>query len=272
MLGRDLPWDDGRAPRVAQAELVARLPLLRRAFSLAGRADDARGTCLRIGYRVVGVGSACLSALRPADSLDLIGPLGNGFWLPADKNNGLLVGGGVGLPPLFYLAESMAAARWSGLAFVGATTADLLAVTLEPAARPLVAGSACVAEFARHGLGSVVTTDDGSLGRPGLVTSALEDHLRAMTPADRQRTVIFTCGPHRMMHAVAEIAKRHAVPCQACLEQAMACGMGTCQSCVARIEADPLATAHGRTPDGRAWRYRLTCTEGPVFDASRVVW
>lgn len=272
VLGRDLMWQDDQWPRPQQAELLDRLPLLRRPFSLAGRVDDGNGVWLRIGYRVLGTGSAYLSSLRHGDSIDLIGPLGNAFCLPRGKNHGLLIGGGVGLPPLFYLAETMAAANWSGMAFVGATTADLLAVTLQSGAGPDSTGRACVAEFAHHGFGSVVTTDDGSLGRPGLVTAALEDHLRSMKSVELGRTVVFTCGPHRMMQAVAEIAGRYGVDCQVCLEQAMACGMGTCQSCVARIEAGPGEIPQGRAPDGRAWRYRLTCKDGPVFDAAKVIW
>jgi len=130
-----------------------------------------------------------------------------------------------------------------------------------------------VEEFARHGYPAVVTTDDGSAGLRGLITHGLERYIGKLSASDRRRAVIYTCGPHRMMHAVAEMAKGAGIDCQACLEQAMACGMGTCQSCVVKIE-DPRnpKNPQGTTEDGRPWRYKLACTDGPVFAAERVVW
>jgi dihydroorotate dehydrogenase electron transfer subunit len=173
---------------------------------------------------------------------------------------------------MFYLAEALHRAKWSAVAFVGALSRDLLAVTLEAKAPPTADGRpvASVSEFARLGYESVVTTDDGSLGLRGRITTGLEQFLRVQSAADRARTVVYTCGPHGMMHAVAKLAAAHGVDCQVCLEQAMACGMGTCQSCVVKIEE--LARPHAKTPEGRPWRFRLACTDGPVFDSKVVVW
>ena len=93
---------------------------------------------------------------------------------------------------------------------------------------------------------------------------------RSLSPADAARAVVFTCGPEPMMHAVAKLAKQHGVECQVCLEQAMACGMATCQSCIVKIE--DAKKPHGTTEHGRPWRFKLACTDGPVFAAEQVVW
>jgi dihydroorotate dehydrogenase electron transfer subunit len=81
---------------------------------------------------------------------------------------------------------------------------------------------------------------------------------------------VFTCGPEPMMHAVAKLAAMHDVDCQVCMEQAMACGMGTCQSCVVKIEEHE--QPHAVSETGRPWRFRLACTDGPVFRAEQVLW
>jgi len=262
-------------PRLHQPELCGPMALLRRPFSLAGRGRDEQGDWVEIVHRVVGVGTQWLAQLQTGDAVDMIGPLGNAFELPQGKSIGLLVGGGVGLPPMFYLAEALCAADWEAVGFVGAMTHDLLAVHWTDEAAPSTDGSPvrCVQEFAQHGYPTVITTDDGSLGLPGRITAGLERVLNAQSDDERARTVVFTCGPEPMMHAAAMLAQRFGVDCQVCLEQAMACGMGTCQSCVVKI--DPTGTsdiAHDTTSEGRPWRFRLACTEGPVFDARDVIW
>ena len=102
----------------------------------------------------------------------------------------------------------------------------------------------------------------------------IRNHMRATVHRVRGmwlgRTVVYVGGPHPMMHAVAMIAGRRGVDCQVCLEQAMACGMGTCQSCVVRIE-DHDKPSEGAA-QGQPWRYRLACTDGPIFSAADVVW
>lgn len=279
MLGREIEWSPGQPPAARQPELCEPLALLRRPFSLAGRGDDGDGAWIEIIHRVVGVGTDWLARLKPGDAVDLIGPLGNSFTLPHDKAIGLLVGGGVGLPPMFYLAETLRHAGWDSVGFVGAMTRDLLAVTFDENVEPDPEGlpKLSALEFAHHNFPSVITTNDGSCGLKGLITDGLERMIE-MLPEDRRSvTRIFTCGPDPMMHAVAVMAKRYGIDCEVCLEQAMACGMGTCQSCVVKIDptlwhAERREPAHDMTADGRPWRFKLACTDGPVFNADAVVW
>ncbi len=271
-LGGDVAWEPDRLPSVGQAELCQRTAVLRRPFSIAGRGDDEGGTWIDLIHRVVGIGTEWLAGLRPGDAVDVIGPLGNRFELTEGKSLALLVGGGVGLPPMFYLAEALHRAGWDAVAWVGALSRDLLAVTFNEGCAFGADGelSRAVAEFSRHGYPAVITTDDGSLGLRGRITDGLSRYFTSLSEADAGRAVVFTCGPEPMMHAVAKLASQAGVDCQVCVEQAMACGMGTCQSCV--VKTDEQDHPHGTTADGRAWRYRLACTDGPVFPASAVVW
>ncbi len=278
LFGGELQWprdgvcEDASGNIVRQVELVEPLALLRRPFSIAGRGDDARGTWLDVIHRVVGVGTRWLAELRGGDAVDLIGPLGNWFTLPEDKTTALLVGGGVGLPPMFYLAEAIATAHYQAIGFVGAMSHDLLAVTIadDQAPDPTGLPTMCVGEFAQLGFPAVVTTDDGTCGLHGRITDALADQLDRMTPPVRHQTVVYTCGPEPMMQTVVALCAEHDVSCQVCVEQAMACGMGTCQSCVVRIEDHEYP--HAMTSNGVPWRYRLACTDGPVFDAPSIIW
>lgn len=269
----ELEWQADKPLAGVQAELRAPTALLRRPFSLAGRGDDGQGSWLEIVHRVVGVGTGWLAALQPGDRVDFIGPLGNQFTLPAGKRRGFLVGGGVGLPPMFYLAQTLAQAGWAATAFMGAQTADLLAVSFT-AAVPDRRGlpTLCVRPFADASIPSVVTTDDGSLGLPGLITTGLQRFVDTLDDAQRGETVAFICGPVPMMRAASRIAIDAGIATQVCMEQAMACGMGTCQSCIVRVEDRQNPQGTTPQPDARPWRYRLCCTDGPVFDGHQIVW
>ena len=270
---RVLEWGQGQRPRAEGRELAAPEAFLRRPFSLAGRRDTRDGVELDLIHRVVGVGTGWLSRLREGDSVDVLGPLGNRFSLPPAGATAVLIGGGVGIPPMLYLAGALVGQP--AVAFAGALAKDLLPLTLtqtdaatrndpaEPALR--------VEEFSRYGIPGVVTTDDGSYGFRGFVTQALEVYLDrhhgrgAASPAP----VIYTCGPEPMMKRVAQIAADRGLECQVAVERAMACGMGTCQSCCIRVrKPDP-----ARPPlVGRDWCYRLGCTDGPVFRGADLLW
>lgn len=268
---REIEWRDGDVLRPSGRELLSPLALLRRPFSLAGRVDRPDGTIeLHIIHRVVGVGTAWLAGLRAGDAVDVLGPLGNRFTLPPENATALLVGGGVGIPPMLYLAEKLAGRR--AVAFAGALTRDLIPLTItDDGTGPSRDGAEPrmrVEEFARHRIPSVLTTDDGTYGFRGFVTQALEAYV------DRNRdelahAVIYTCGPEPMMKRVADIAKARGIECQVAVERAMACGMGTCQSCCIRVrKPDP-----SKVPlPGKDWCWRLACTDGPVFRGADLLW
>jgi len=119
-----------------------------------------------------------------------------------------------------------------------------------------------VTEFADCGVPVLISTDDGSLGFAGSAAQAFARYLHAHLEEDSS-AVVYSCGPDAMMHATADLAEQYNIPCQVCLERMMACGMGTCQSCVVRIRD---------ASDPKGWVYRLCCTDGPVFDSRVVIW
>lgn len=269
---REVEWLPGERLAMADADLLCPQAVLRRPFSLAGRVDEGAETVLHVIHRVVGVGTDWLAKLRPGDRVGVLGPLGNTFRPPEGSEPvAILVGGGVGIPPMLYLASGLAG-RGRSVAFCGATTRDLLPLTVTNDAPPPTAEAVDplynIHEFAVHGLPAVISTDDGSYGFRGFVTQALERYLDRFSlrgPA----AVVYTCGPEAMMKRVADIAIARGIPCQVAVERAMACGMGTCQSCCIRVKKpDP-----ARPPlVGKDWCYRLACTDGPIFQAADLLW
>ena len=268
---RVVEWPEGKPPQFTQPELTDTEPFLRRPFSIAARRDHARGAVeLDLIYRTVGTGTHWLTGVKPGDGLSVLGPLGNAFPICADKPAAALVGGGVGIPPMLYLAEALKAAGKSKIrrggqtvAFNGARTAGLLPLRLLPNADVSSDGlpAHCVAEFAACDVDAAVATDDGSLGFAGFVTVAFERWLDGQTgPAEN--IVVYSCGPEPMMHAVADICISRNVECWLGLERHMACGMGTCQSCICKIRDD----------SAQGWSFQLCCSDGPVFPARDVVW
>ena len=262
----EVEWTPGRPIEVLDIDLQAPQAMLRRPFSLAGRRDlpGGAGVELEIIHRVVGVGTDWLSRLKPGDRVFILGPLGNTFTLPPADRTAVLVGGGVGIPPMLYLAEKLAGRR--AIAFCGALRRELLPLTITADADPAGQPRHCIDEFSRHGITAVITTDDGSYGFAGFVTQALERHLDAH---GGRETVIYTCGPELMMKRVADIAGARGIECQIAVERAMACGMGTCQSCCIKVrKPDP-----SKPPlPGSDWCYRLGCTDGPVFPGKDLLW
>jgi dihydroorotate dehydrogenase electron transfer subunit len=258
-----MDWAEGEVPTLTGGEWTETQPLLRRPLSLAGRREHAGGKVeLDIIYRVVGRGTAWLATATPGMAMSVLGPLGNAFEI-TDKPVAALVGGGVGIPPMLYLASALQAAGKQTVAFVGARTAALLPLRLLPQAviDPAGAPSHCVAEFAACDVDAAIATDDGSLGLRGFVSESLDRWFdtSGVSPSD---VAVYTCGPEPMMQAIAQIAARRGSFCQVSLERAMACGMGTCQSCICKTKADNEA----------GWQYQLCCADGPVFNGQDVIW
>jgi dihydroorotate dehydrogenase electron transfer subunit len=262
---RELESSGDRPLQLGDDTLLTPGAMLRRPFSLAGRDEPYGSVELYVIHRVVGIGTDWLSRLSPGEQVDVLGPLGNRFLLPPPDATAVLVGGGVGIPPMLYLASKLHGKP--AVAFAGALARDLLPFTIRDGVAPDGANpTPSIAEFHRHGIPSVITTDDGSYGFRGFVTQALEQYLEARPG---QRFVIYTCGPEPMMKRVADIAAARNIDCQIAVERAMACGMGTCQSCCIRVKKpDP-----SQPPlVGRDWCYRLACTDGPVFRGADLLW
>ena len=253
-------WAPGTPPpHFDEPYLLEAQPYLRRPFSIAGRRDDPHAgyTDIDLIYRVIGKATGRMQSLAAGASVSILGPLGNAFPVPKEMERALLVGGGVGIPPMIYLAEKLHHLHIESTAFIGAQRADLIPLKLTGAigTEPTLH----VHEFAQYHIPTVVSTDDGSSGNKGFVTHALERHAARYQPA---KAVVFCCGPTPMMRATAEVAARLSLQCYASLEQPMACGMGTCQSCVIKYR-----------PAGAAdWVYKLTCTDGPVFATTDILW
>jgi dihydroorotate dehydrogenase electron transfer subunit len=253
---------DAELPQFTHPELTDTEPLLRRPFSLAGRRDgENRRVELDLIYRTVGTGSSYLATVDVGSELSLLGPLGNALPIIEGKAHAALVGGGVGIPPMLYLAEAMQLAGKQAVAFNGVRSHRLLPLTptdvqISPEGTP----AACLAEFARVGCDAVVTTDDGTVGYHGLVSDALLRYLRTI---DTDDLVVYACGPEPMMRAVGDLCVEIGIECYLSLERIMACGMGTCQSCIVKV--------HDASTEA-GWAYKLCCTHGPVFEARQLIW
>lgn len=259
-------WAEGKWPHLEQPELAGKEPLLRRPLSIACRSNlSAHGNLtaeLDLIYRAVGSGTTWLSHLEVAAKVSVLGPLGNGFVIDPNKPKAVLIGGGVGIPPMLYLAEALQAAGKETIAFCGARTAEMLPLCpqrekVSPLGRPEL----CVEEFSRRGAKTVIATDDGSLGVAGNVSSAFETWLNLHLPSEDE-LVVYSCGPEAMMQAAAIICLSRGYRCQVAMERHMACGMGTCQSCIVKI----------RDKSESGWSFKLCCTDGPVFEAEKILW
>jgi len=213
--------------------------LLRRSFSIH-RTDPAAG-CVDIVVAAKGAGTVWLTGLGPGDRVDVVGPLGRPFPVPERPGAAVLVGGGYGSAPLFWLADTLRRGGTHVELVLGAATEDRLFGV------DLGAGSAD---------GVTVTTDDGSAGRRGWVTDPLPG-LLATTGA----RVVYACGPMAMLRAVTDVATTAGATAQVAVEEAMACGIGVCMTCVMPVVGD----------DGRTSMVR-SCVEGPVFRGDRVRW
>lgn len=224
---------------------------------------DARGGWVEVLYKIVGHGLAELALRVPGETLSCLGPIGQGFAVHAERPRVLMIGGGVGIPPMVFLAETLAAKRgaWKPLVLMGSE----LPFPFELAtSRHAVAGLPAAATAAMPDLEAIaVPSRLASLsGFPGchrgFVTDLADAWLKGLTPSDCAEVEIMACGPHPMLTAVSALARKYGVPCQVSLEENMACGVGGCAGCTVLVQ----------TPDGPAMK--RVCVDGPVFDAATV--
>jgi dihydroorotate dehydrogenase electron transfer subunit len=257
---REVDWTEGKLPQFTQPELTDKEPLLRRPLSIGGRRDEGTTAELDLIYRAVGTGTTWLSGVQAGETVSVLGPLGNAFPVSRHKPRAALVGGGVGIPPMICLADAIGQGK-EATAFCGVRSEHLLPLALTD--RPDADGkpAACAAEFVRSGATTVIASDDGTVGYEGLVTDALVHWLRSEA-IPTEELVVYCCGPEPMMRAVGDLCIELGVECYLSLERIMACGMGTCQSCVVKIRDD----------SDQGWAYKLCCSDGPIFPADSVVW
>jgi dihydroorotate dehydrogenase electron transfer subunit len=226
-----------------------RASILRRPFSVY-RVLKRGGwaSTIEIVFDVRGPGSSYLSGLRGHSGVDLLGPLGRGFALPKRRAHCLLIGGGIGATPLFFLADELRNEGHRVDVILGARSAGLLLNPIE--ARRLA--SVCK-----------TTTEDGSVGERGRVTDVMVEMMERC-----ETEVVYTCGPHPMLAAVSGICVDRKIPVQVAVEELMACGYGVCMTCVMPLRRPTKKDA----PPEDALVYARSCTEGPVFNGANVIW
>jgi len=235
---------------------------MRRPLSIM-RADASAGT-IDVLYKVVGAGLAALAKRKPGDTLSVLGPIGQGFTPHPERPWPLLIGGGVGIPPMVFLAESLRArsdARWQPLVLMGS---EIPFPFRTRPSRIVVQGIpdgviACMPLLDEWDVASRLASRSGFPGCfDGFVTELADAWLATLGAEQLAKVEIFACGPTPMLEATARVARRYALPCQVSLEEFMACAVGGCAGCAVRVN----------TPEGPAMK--RVCVDGPVFDAEAV--
>jgi dihydroorotate dehydrogenase electron transfer subunit len=235
---------------------------MRRPLSIMRAASEAGW--IEILYKVMGPGLQALAARKAGETLSTLGPIGRPFVADPKRPHTLLIGGGVGIPPMIFLADRLRArtdAEWKPLVLMGSE------IPFPFRARPsriIVAGIpdgsiACMPLLDEWGVASRLASRSDFPGCfDGFVTELADRWLQLLSPAGLAEVEIFACGPTPMLQATAKLARRFNVPCQVSLEEFMACAVGGCAGCTVSVQ----------TPEGPAMK--RVCVDGPVFDAYTV--
>ncbi len=194
---------------------------------------DKQNNTLTLVYGVVGKGTDEFSKIRAGEYIELLGPLGNGYHIDESLDKHILVGGGIGIPPLLELVKQLKGEKY---VYLGFRTGEYLAE-----------------EFRKYGARVYIATDDGSVGLKGTVVDLLREN-------HAEGNMVYACGPKPMLKAVASWAEEMEIKTQLSLEERMGCGIGTCVGCVVKIKAED------------TWNYKKVCVDGPVFWSEEVVW
>jgi dihydroorotate dehydrogenase electron transfer subunit len=256
------------APRIARTVLPGQFvmirltgiqaPLIGRALAVFDVVCDPSGapTWIDLIYIRKGALTIPLSDCPPGTRVTLWGPLGNGFAnRPSDRL--IMVAGGIGQTPMLLIGREALGTQSFGDPPRDSGWANQVELIYGARRASLLAG---VDAFRRAGFAVTLCTDDGSVGNHRLVPDVLADRLAELPPHEKVRVV--TCGPEIMMEKVAQVCQSRGIDCQVSMETPMACGIGICFSCVAKI----------RQADPHDWDYKRTCVEGPIFDAEQICW
>jgi len=234
---------------------------MRRPLSIMRVGDD----WIEILYKIVGHGLRLLSKKKSGDFVSVLGPIGQPFRPSPDRPNTLLIGGGVGIPPMVYIADWLRQDKGSWQAFAILGSEIPFPFDLKKSSLPVdgVADdvNSTMPLLESWGIPARLTSLQGYEGcHDGYVTDLAGQWLSTLSKDELGKVEIFACGPTPMLKAVADLAARYDLPCQVSLEEFMACAVGGCAGCAVKIS----------TPDGEAMK--RVCVDGPVFDASTVVW
>ncbi len=222
-------------------------PLLARPFSVYSFERQNNSCALDILYRVLGRGTQVMAGLLNGTQVEILGPLGQGFEIKQNKKNIILVGGGMGVAPLTYLAlhlNNYMCSSFSTMYFYLGAQNDEALIGVD--------------ELKKLSCTAITCTDDGSRGEKGLVTQILLKDLKKFSP---EETMIYACGPKPMLKALAKILRKTKYSCQVSLEEKMACGVGACLGCAVPVKSRNSKPA-----------YKRVCADGPVFDINEIVW
>jgi dihydroorotate dehydrogenase electron transfer subunit len=238
-------------------------PLLpmRRPLSIM-RADPRQGW-VEFLYKALGNGLRLLAQREVGESLSMMGPIGMPYMLHPDKPRPLLIGGGVGIPPMVFIADVLRQSNESYHPFVIMGSEVPFPFTARPS-RIMMPGIpdgviASMPLLEEWGIASRLTSLQGYPGCfEGYVTELARAYLNVLNPVQRAEVEIFACGPNAMLEAVAKLAREYRLPCQVSLEEYMACAVGGCAGCVVEVQ----------TPQGPAMK--RVCVDGPVFDAATI--
>lgn len=192
---------------------------------------DKNSESLRLVFQIVGKGTKLFSELNKGDKIRVLGPCGNGYNLKSGRT--LLVGGGIGVPPLLEACKQIEGQKTVVLGFRS--------------------GSFLAEEFEKYNAKVYIATDDGSVGFKGNVVDLLKNE-------NLSADVIYSCGPKIMLKFLSMWAEEKGIECQVSMEERMACGIGACVGCVVKIK------------DGDSWTHKKVCKDGPVFDSREVIW
>lgn len=234
---------------------------MRRPLSIMRVGED----WIEILYKIVGQGLRLLARKVPGDVVSVLGPIGQPFRLSPERPNVLLIGGGVGIPPMVYIADWLRQDRldWQPFAILGSEIPfpfelETSAITVDGIDERVTSTMPLLESW---GIPARLTSLQGYEGcHQGYVTDLADQWLASLGTDELADVEVFACGPTPMLKAVAELAARYRLPCQVSLEEFMACAVGGCAGCAVKIN----------TPEGEAMK--RVCVDGPVFDAATVAW
>lgn len=231
---------------------------MRRPLSIQ-RADSQAGW-VEVLYKPVGPGLAALTRVRDGDRLSLLGPIGHGFECDESRSRCVLIGGGVGIPPLLFLAEQLAESNRPAVVFFGSELPFPFTTQASELELSAPAGATHnLALLEEWGVPGRLASGAGLPGcYRGFVTELAREWLTTLDAAELNQCGIYSCGPEPMLRAAQQLARDFGLPSQLCLEEYMACAVGGCAGCAVEVHTD----------DGPAMR--RVCVDGPVFDGYTV--